>query len=187
MPILMNLCINVLLGSSIAMTARKSAAMKENWLSWSSLAMLTFQALCMTPMATFAFRFYPDWSMLYLLDPEVFPRFPYWVGWLSLAVIALNFATATIAYLITRRAILNESGRWSLAPFITGTSALLVLLALFHKRIFFIGDYEAFLAGEAQLILKTVVGLSGVLVYGLAIGFVAWLAKRFSEADPKLF
>lgn len=187
MPILMNLCINVLLGSSIAITARKSAAMKENWLSWSSLAMLTFEALCMTPMATYTFRFYPDWSMLYLLDPEIFPRFPYWVGWLSLVVIALNFATATIAYLITRQAILNENDRWSMAPLVSGGIALLIVLALFYKRIFFIGDYEAFLAGEAQLSIKTIAGLSGVLVYGLAIGFVTWLGRRFSESDPKFF
>ena len=187
MPILMNLCINLLLGSSIAMVARNSDAMRENWLSWSSLAMLTFEAVCMTPMATYAFRFYPDWSMLYLLDPEIFPRFPYWVGWLSIVVVALNFVTATIGYLITRHGILSENSTWSLAPMIVGATSLLAIVMVFHKRIFFIGDYESFLAGEAQLIVTTVVGGCGVLVYCLALGFVAWLSQRFSESDPKLF
>ena len=187
MPILMNLCINLLLGSSIAMVARNSAAMRENWLSWSSLALLTFEAICVTPMATYAFRFYPDWSMLYLLDPEIFPRFPYWVGWLSILVIVVNFITATTAYLITRRGILNGKFAWSWAPIIVGASSLLLILLVFHKRIFFIGDYESFLAGEAQLIVKTLVGASGGLVCCLALGFVAWLSKRFSESDPKLF
>ncbi len=169
------------------MVARNSPAMKENWLSWSSLAMLAFEAVCMTPMATYAFRFYPDWSMLYLLDPEIFPRFPYWVGWLSFVVVILNFISATGAYLITRRCLLNDKSTWALAPIISAAAGLLIVLALFHKRIFFIGDYEAFLAGEAQLIIKTIVGASGLLVYCLALGFVAWLAQRFSESDPKFF
>ena len=169
------------------MVARNSAAMKANWLSWSSLAMLGFEAICITPMATYAFRFYPDWSMLYLLDPEIFPRFPYWVGWLSLVVVALNFITATLAYLITREGILKQSSSWSLAPLVIGAVALSGILILFHKRILFIGDYEAFLAGEAELIVKTIVGGFGIVVYLLALGFVAWLSQRFSEADPKFF
>ena len=183
----MNLCISILLGSSIAMVARQSNAMKENWLSWSSLAMLAFQAVCMTPMATYAFRFYPDWSMPYLLDPEIFPRFPYWVGWLSIVVVISNFLTATLAYLTTRHGILLGKSTLSLAPIVIGATALLTTLLLFHKRIFFIGDYEAFLAGEAKLIVTTVVGGCGILVCCLAFGFVAWLSRRFSEADPKLF
>lgn len=187
MPILLNLCMSLLLGSSIAMVARNSKAMQQHWLSWSSLALLAFEALCITPMATFAFRFYPDWSVLYLLDPELFPRFPYWVGWFSILVIILNFITATSAYLITRYGILKESIAWMLSPMVIGASSLLVIVALFYKRIFFIGDYEAFLAGEAQLILTTTIGITGITVYCLAVGFVTWLSRRFSLSDPKLF
>ena len=187
MPILLNLCMSLLLGSSIAMVARNSKAMQQNWLSWSSLALLAFEAICITPMATFAFRFYPDWSVLYLLDPELFPRFPYWVGWFSILVIILNFITATGAYLITRYGILKESIAWMLSPMVIGASSLLLIVALFYKQIFFIGDYEAFLAGEAQLILTTTIGITGIAVYCLAVGFVTWLSRRFSQSDPKLF
>ena len=169
------------------MIARQSKAMRESWLSWSSLAMLAFEAVCITPMATYAFRFYPDWSMLYLLDPEIFPRFPYWVGWLSIFVVALNFLTVTAAYLITREAILREKLNIALATIITGASSFILILLIFHKRIFFVGDYEAFLAGEAQLIIKTIVGISGIVVCCLGVGFVSWLGQRFSERDPKIF
>jgi hypothetical protein len=187
MPILLNLCVNLLLGSSIAMVARKSKAMQQNWLSWSSLCLLAFESLCVTPMATFAFRFYPDWSMLYLLDPEVFPNLPYWIGWLSILVVILNFVMATTAYLVTRSGILAQRAAIEFSPLILGASSLLVLTVLFYKRIFFIGDYEAFLAGEAQLMLTTPVGIFGLAVYIMAIGFIIWLAKRFSESDPKFF
>ena len=127
MPILLNLCVNLLLGSSLAMVARKSKAMEQNWLSWSSLALLGFESLCVTPMATYAFRFYPDWSMLYLLDPEVFPRLPYWIGWLSILVVILNFITATAAYLVTRSGILNQRSAIEFSPLIIGASSFLVL------------------------------------------------------------
>ena len=187
MPILLNLCVNLLLGSGIAMVARNSKAMEQNWLSWSTLSLLAFESICITPMATFAFRFYPDWSMLYLLDPEVFPNLPYWVGWLSILVVILNFMTATCAYLVTRSGILRQRASLEFSPLAIGATSLLALVVLFHNRIFFIGDYEAFLAGEAKLILTTAIGIFGVAVYLAAIGFITWLAKRFSESDPKFF
>ena len=187
MPILLNLSVNLLLGSGIAMVARKSEAMQRNWLSWSTLCLLAFESLCITPMATFAFRFYPDWSLLYLLDPEVFPNLPYWIGWLSIVVIVLNFMTATSAYLITRAGILKQRAAIKFSPLVIGASSFLILTVLFYKRIFFIGDYEAFLAGEAQLLPTTLVGILGITVYLATAGFIAWLSKRFSESDPKIF
>ena len=84
-------------------------------------------------------------------------------------------------------AILSENSTWSLAPMIAGATSFIGHRLIFHKRIFFIGDYESFLAGEAQLIVTTIVGISAFLFIALASGFVSLALKRFSESDPKFF
>ena len=184
MPVLINIAADLVLGSAMAWAARHSPAMQKSWLSWSTLALLAFEAICVTPMATFAFRFYPEWSTLYFIDPQAFPQFPHWVGWLSAIAILINFLCAMAGYLTTRAGILEDNKAMAYGALTTGASALVFMCVIFNGRIFFVGNYESFLAGEAELLVTTTIGIVGVLVYGLAAGYISWLRNSFAESDP---
>ena len=45
--------------------------------------LLAFQAIVVTPIATLLFRFYPQWSMFYWFDPQIFPELDAYTGMLS--------------------------------------------------------------------------------------------------------
>jgi hypothetical protein len=186
MPAVINIAANLLLGAGLALALRRSPAQRQELLSWPLLCLLAFEALVVTPVATYLFRFYPQWSMLYWFDPQIFTELERWVGPLSGVAVLLNFAAALGGYVLARRGIITDT-KWMVTAPITGATVTLILCTwLFGRRIAFIGDYDAFWSGHADLIFLRTPGIIGVGTYLLGIVFVVWLHARFRDHDPSL-
>ena len=182
----MNLAANVLFGVAFALATRQSEALRRELISWQVLFLLTFEAVIFTPVATFLFRFYPQWSMLYAFDPQLFPELDRWIGVLSGVVVLLNFAGALTGFFLARESILRESVAWWAAPAAAGGLILLTCFVAFAKRIVLVGDYDAYWQGTARMLLLRPPGWAGVLLYGSLIAFVRWVHVRFGKADPTI-
>jgi len=185
MPIVVNLAATMLFGAGLATVAKSSPAFKEQFVNWVFIFLLSFVALIITPVTTYAFRFYPQWSMLYLFDPQLFPNLDRWLNLLSAASAVSNFLAATFGYGVARAGYLSENPTKSIAPFIIGAGMLLGALIFQFDRIAFVGDYDTYWQGQALLFLKTAPGLLGLFTYLGAFIFVLWVHSRFSGRDPE--
>lgn len=187
MPALVNACANLILGSVVAYLSRRSEAMRAELLAWPLLFLLAFQALVITPLATYLFRFYPQWSMLYWFDPQIFPRLDAWVGILAALAVVSNSAAMVVGYATTRWALLKGPIWVQLVPIGAAAVAVLLMLWQFWERILFVGDYDAFWRGEAVLLFKSPPGWAGIALYAVSAGFVLWLRARYRDREPSFF
>ncbi len=186
MPVVINIAVNLLLGTGLALAVRRSPAMRESLFSWSLFLLIAFEALAFTPVATYVFRFYPQWSMLYWFDPQIFPDLHRWIGWLSLLAIVLNFAAALGAYLIARLGVLSGQFYLWAAPLVVGVVAIGYVGVVYGERVVFVGDYDAFWQGDAVLFVTAPPGWAGVALYLGAAALLIWTRARFQERDPSL-
>ena len=186
MPALLNIAANVIFGGVLALVARHSPGQRNSVLAWPLLFLLAFEAVLFTPVATYLFRFYPQWSMLYWFDPQLVPNLENWVGSLSALAICMNFGGALGGYLLTRAAVVRGRLWVGAIPVVVGALAFLYLLVIFGDRIAFIGDYDAFWTGDASLIFKRFPGWLGLLSYLSAFLFLLWVHTRFADHDPTI-
>lgn len=185
MPALINIAVNLAFGASLAWTLRRSPALRDDLLSWPLLTLLGFEALVFTPVATYLFRFYPQWSMLYWFDPQVFPGLDGWTGVLSFVAVAANFAAAIAGYLTVRASLATERAWLRWAPFGAAIAVALGVFGLYGRRVVFIGDYDAFWQGSARFLYAALAGWIGLVCYASTFGLVWWLRQRFSHHEPK--
>lgn len=186
MPALINLAANALLGVAFARLARHSPACKQSLLSWPLLFATAFEALVFTPVATYLFRFYPQWSMLYWFDPQVYPDLEHWIGLLSAAAILANFLALVSSFVLARRGFLTRQDWQWITPAAVGGLLIVLVLVLFGDRVVFIGDFDAFAQGTAAVLFKRVAGCLGVLLYVATIAFTLWVRGSFARQDPSL-
>ncbi|MEK7705038.1 MAG: hypothetical protein AAB426_08775 [Myxococcota bacterium] len=185
MPAIVNTAANLLLGASMALVTRRSQAVRQELLSWPLLLLLAFEAAVVTPVATYLFRFNPQWSLLYGFDPQIFPMFARAVGWLSLVAILLNFVAVGGAFLLARAGLLTGQRWFYLAPLACGGAVILYVLVRYPDRLVLIGEYDAFWHGEAVLFLRRLAGWLGLLMYGAGVSLVVWVHRRYGDRDPQ--
>ncbi|MBI3180267.1 MAG: hypothetical protein HYZ27_11440, partial [Deltaproteobacteria bacterium] len=127
MPALINVAGNLVLGAAAVLAVRRSPALRQHPVSWSLLVLLAFEAVVVTPVTTYLFRFYPQWSMLYWFDPQLFPDLQSWFGLLSLAAVLLNGLAAVCGYFIARYGV--KIGRlWPMElPIAVGVAAVVAV------------------------------------------------------------
>jgi hypothetical protein len=186
MPALINIAANLILGGAVAWVLRGSSAIRREVMSWALLALVGFEALIFTPVATYLFRFYPQWSMLYVFDPQIFPALESWIGVLSFLEVLLNFAAAVGAFCATREGLLRGKRWLTYAAPGLGAGLALVLFMAYGERIVFMGDYDTFWQGNADLFLVRLGGWVGLTLYAGAVFFIVFLHRRFADHDPKL-
>ena len=186
MPVLINLAANLLFGAGMATVSRNSPAFRNHLVNWSLLFLLGFIALVITPASTYAFRFYPQWSLLYYFDPRSFPSLNHWLNLLSFVAVLANFAAALIGFSIARLGLLKKNSLLWMLPFIVGTLTLFQILIFQFDRVAFIASYDLFWQGKGELAFIKVPGLIGCAVYVGAFIFTLWVHSRFSERDPEL-
>lgn len=186
MPAVINILANLLFGSCMALVARRSPALRRDFVSWPLLFLLAFEALLFTPIATFLFRFYPHWSLSYWFDPQVHPGLDKWIGWLSLAAVLLNFVAAVLGYAVTRAGLLRERRAIWATPAALGTGALVAIAYVHGDRIVLIGEGDAFWHGQARILLSAAAGWVGISAYVGMAAFLLWIHRRFAERDPSI-
>ncbi|MBN1960925.1 MAG: hypothetical protein JW841_08255 [Deltaproteobacteria bacterium] len=187
MPILLNFAVNIGLGGLIVLSLQRSPALHREFISWPLLALILFESLFFTPLATYLFRFYPQWSMLYLFDPQIFPQLEHWFGFISFLAVLLNYLGAIAGFFITRKGVLL--GKTWLAYLSTIIAGLIILIGsiIFNKRLIFIGEYDAFWQDQAALFVTQLAGWLGILMYISVAAFILLLRSRFANHDPKFF
>ena len=185
MPIIINLAATMLFGAGLAAVAKSSPAFKEQFVNWVFIFLLSFVAFVITPVTTYTFRFYPQWSMLYLFDPQLFPDLDKWLNLLSAASALSNFLAGIFGYGLARSGYLSQNRTKSSLPFVIGVGMLLTVLIFQFDRIAFVGDYDAYWQGQALLMIKTAPGLLGLFTYLGAFIFILWVHSRFAGRDPE--
>jgi len=186
MPAVINFAANLALGGGLAWVARRSPAVRRDFVSWALVFLVGFEAVVVTPVSTFLFRFYPQWSMLYAFDPQVFPNLDTWIGPLSLLAVLVNFAAALLGFFITRGGVVRGSRWLCFTPWAAGALIVIACAALYGERLVYIGDYDAFWQGTADLFLLRVGGWVGLALYVCSALFVRWVQRRFHDHDPSL-
>ena len=187
MPALINFAASMVFGASMALVARRSSAMVWDLVSWPLLLVIGFQCLVMTPVATYLFQFYPQWSLFYWFDPQLFPRFGDWVTWLSFGAVMLNWMASTLSYISTRKGIVEKNTFFRLLPFGIAASIFLPSVAIYWEQIAFLGDYDSYLGGQGVPIFVSFAGWCGITIYLVGFLFLLWAHSRFGRRDPALF
>jgi hypothetical protein len=186
MPVLINIAANLLLGAAAVLAVPRSPALRAHFLSWQLLFVTAFEAVVVTPISTYLFRFYPQWSMLYLFDPQLYPDLERWVSLLSALVIALNFAALVGGYAVARHGLLHRKRSLQNAPLVAGGLIIAFTLLFFGDRIALLGDFDAFWTGGATFSLRRLAGWIGLSMYAAAAGYVLWVRRRFQRHDPSI-
>jgi hypothetical protein len=184
MPVIVNVGANLVLGASLALALRRSPALHDGLVSWPLFFLLAFEGLVVTPVSTYLFRFYPQWSLLYWFDPQVLPGIERWLGAISAVVVLLNFGAAIGGLVAARFGIVRERSWMWIAPLAAGSATIAFALVGFGRRIFFIGDHDSFWQGNADMLVTSAPGWAGILLYASTIAFVVFLRRRFWAKDP---
>lgn len=185
MPVVFNLIGHVALGSLLGLGARRSPAFRRDLVSWPLILLVAFHAVIAAPSATFLFRFYPQWSMLYAFDPQVFPEFDDWLGPISAVVVVCNLLLGIAGLYLTRAGILRQAKLLIRLPWLIALLAWVMGLATYGERILWVGSYDAYWQKQAALVFQTVPGWVGAFTYGIAIYFVVWVHRRFGHQEPR--
>ncbi len=186
MPALINLALNILLGAGVVLVLRRSQALHDQLLSWAFFVLLAFEMLLVTPITAYLFRFYPQWSMLYLFDPQIYADLDRAYGWMSLLAVLLNVVAGIAGFVALRMSLITRQ-TWIAASAIGCAIGLLLTVAFLHgERVIFIGDYDEFWQGNALFLLRTLPGWLGLWLYLLAGLLVYGLHRYFADHDPRL-
>ena len=185
MPVPFNLLLNVLFGGAVAVATRHAPAHKR-LLAWPLLFALFFEGAVFTPLATYCLRFFPDWSRCYAFHPRVFSNLFMAIGPLSALAIAANFGALFLGFTISRHGLNHHLPVLTWAPIVGMATASTVLALLLHKRLFAVGDFDAFWNGTANPILQMPPGYATVGLLCASCAFVVWMRLRFGHHDPTL-
>lgn len=184
MPALINLLANVAFGA--AMGAVRQRPRQEGYgLSWPLLLLISFQCLVVVPVATFLVRFYPDWSLFYVFDPQVVGVEAY-AGPMSLLIAATDVGLAIGAYALTQRATRTEQRHWRWTPTVIASVGAIAVLALCMRRVALVGTYDAYWHGDARWLPLSLPGVVGATTYTAAAGLALWTRRRRNDYPPVL-
>lgn len=184
MPAVFNFGAHLALGSALALVARRSENFRQDLVSWPLILLFAFHALFAAPSATYLFRFFPQWSMLYAFDPQVFPDLEGWYGPLSAGAVLSNLLCGMIGLFVTRIGLLRSSRLLEWLPIALAAASWALLLFLYGERTFWVGTYDAYWQDQAPFLLLTSPGVIGLSTYLLAVGLLLWARRRFTTRDP---
>ncbi len=142
------------------------------------VAVLSFAALVLWPLAIYFYFVHPDWSWMYFLDPRRLPR------GLFIGVLMLHLAALLGGYLAGFAAIKARRMRLLYGSMAGLLALLLVLSVLLRGRLSSDGTLEEYRAGtalslsEGRLGFILVIAMAG-LIAGIAItGYALWDCGR---------
>lgn len=133
-------------------------------------------AIVVWPTTAYLYLAHPDWSWLYLVDPDRVPRL------VVVPLVAASAAAVGFGYWGAARMLALVPDRRALPGALAGLGALVLLLAfLARARLLHDGSYDEYHAGRALPLFDVKLGYALVAVAVGVIGataFVAWELLR---------
>lgn len=163
MPFYFNLLISFALGALwVERLKRRPELFRAGLLSFPLIGHIVFQLIVLTPIQVFQFRFHHDWSLGYLIDPELHPEVDEYLAIWSFLAALLLVGVGVLGHLVGRLPFDKPK-----TPAVRYAHAACAVLALAIGGILFrewwwIGTFDEFFAGEARFLLRTPTGLVGI-------------------------
>jgi hypothetical protein len=131
-------------------------------------AVLSFEAIIVWPISLYYFLVFPDWSWMYLVDPDRLPR------GVSVLVL-LAFASVLVGgYLVGWALLRANREKWLWGALGGAALALLLIAVLCRRRLFASGTFAEYHAGHALSVGESKLSWSmGITI--IAIGAAASL------------
>lgn len=184
MPVLFNALAHCALGSLLASTARRSPRFRLELVSWPLILLVAFHAILAAPSATFLFRFYPQWSLLYAFDPQVFPALNGWFAPMSAGVVLTNLTLGILGLLVSREGLIRESRLLERLPLAVAALCAALAVVFYGDRALWVGSYDAYWQDQALFLVKSPAGWVGLGTYIAGAAFILWTHRRFAEREP---
>jgi hypothetical protein len=167
-----------LLGALAAWRARSAPDYDED-VSWPLITLALFCAVVVAPVTAYQFCFHHAWSVLYVLDPQLYPGVAAWRGRLAFVVALCNLASVYGGFLATRRGVRHGSTLWTrAAP--CGSAALIAgTLLVASQRVAYVGSFAEFWSAQAVVLPLSAAGWVALVECLLAAGFLAALGRRY--------
>ncbi len=175
----------LMVGGALPLLLRRSPALRAALLNWQVLVLAAFEALVVTPISTFLLCTYPQWSLLYVFDPQLYPQLEMRLLGISALGVLLNFALLLTGYAWARSGILQGRRRRAWGPVGLGLGIQALGLALFAERIAYVGDFDSFWQGQAARLQQRSAGWLSVLLVAATLGLLVSIWQRFRRADPR--
>jgi len=147
------------------------------------LGAILFELFFFIPFGTYLYYFYTDWSWMYFFNPaQLLPRT---VQILGLAAMAGYLGSLIIGYQLAQYLVrhdLEKTGRviLGLALLVLAIFSLLTL-----DRLFYIGSYDDFVAGQATWLMQHRVGYLNTLVGIVMAGSLFFMIRTFRAPQPR--
>jgi hypothetical protein len=178
MPVPVNWGLNILLGWAAVLLTRHSDELRDSAWNVTMLIMIAFESVLFTPVAVYLFRFHPDWSLHYLLDPQIYPRLRYWAFGISALVVVSNYVCLIASFLVARFFELRGHTLLRFAPAVLGGGLVLTDLVAAWPKIVRLAEFETYWRGGGELLIAHPAGIIGLGLV-LACGMLLYLMKRF--------
>jgi hypothetical protein len=170
--ILIALLLDVWLGGFFAWCARARLASGGPWTQPSSTLVALFVGIILVPITAYLYLAHPDWSWLYLVDPERVPRL------FVVPIVAASAAAVAGGYYGAAVVLAKLRDRRVVPGLIAAVGALVLLLAFVARgRLLRYGSYDEFHGGRALPLFAVKLGYVLVAVIvgtAAAATFVAW-------------
>ncbi|MCC6807560.1 MAG: hypothetical protein IT381_09055 [Deltaproteobacteria bacterium] len=184
MPFYLNLILSFVMPILWGERLRDRPWLFEHFLSWPLITSIGFQAMVLTPIQSFHFRFHHDWSLGYLVDPDLHPAVDTYLTFWSLLAAILLLGAALTGYLVAR--IPFEKPKSNARKIALGAAAVVtvLLVAIMRHELFFIGEYGEYYGGETRFLLLTPTGILGVVQLVACAAFL-FFAPRLLDRIPR--
>lgn len=156
----------------------------QHFISWPLIASVAFQAIVLTPLQSFQFKFHHDWALGYLIDPDLHPAVDSFLTLWTLTAALLNFGACLLGHWLARMPFEKPKMQIRKHALISAGVIALVVAVLLRNELLHIGEYDEFFAGDGKLLLLTPTGLMGLVELGLSGAFV-WYAPKYLDLIPR--
>lgn len=168
-----DIALNLMLGSWFAHEGRGStAAGRGSWLE----SALAFELLVFLPIGAYLLAVYPDWSLMYLVDPSRLPA-----G--AMAALLLAYPAALLAGFASGVAWRRRGGAASRVTFAFGLLENLVTLAGF-RRLITVTDFSGYRSGVGVPIWEHRLALELAAIVLLFVALLGLVLRRGRARSP---
>jgi hypothetical protein len=186
MPLPLHLLFVFMLGAALPLGLRRSAALHDAFFNWQLLAVGLYSAVVVTPVCTGLLRFYPQWSLMYAFDPQLYPAVDQQVMLLCVAALLGQSVCLLTGYALARFAAIKQRLDLIGVPLLATVMGAAAILFYGFDRVRAVGDYDAFYMGRARPYLHQPPAVWGAFLLLSSLVFLECTWRLYRHRDPTL-